>query len=65
MTEREIFLGALQTTTPAERVAFLDRACGHDPDLRRQVEALVAEHEQLGSYLESPADAPERTSGEP
>src|SRR2546422_4903627 len=55
MTERELFLAALKQPSAAERAAFLDQACGTDANLRRQIEALLAEHEQLGSYLESPA----------
>src|SRR2546427_12692094 len=29
--------------TPAERDAFLARACAHDPALRREVESLLAQ----------------------
>jgi hypothetical protein len=54
MMEREIFLAALKQPSAAERAAYLDQACGGDANLRRQVEALLAEHDQLGSYLESP-----------
>jgi serine/threonine protein kinase len=61
MTEREIFLAALKQPTAGERAAFLDQACGSDADLRGQIEALLAEHEQLGSYLEAPVAAGQRT----
>jgi WD40 repeat protein/serine/threonine protein kinase len=60
MTEREIFVAALHQPGPAERRAFLDRACG-DPDARARVEALLAAHEGLGSFLEGPAGAPPGT----
>jgi eukaryotic-like serine/threonine-protein kinase len=40
---------------PAERAAFLDQACGKDESLRKQVEALLAAHEEAGSFIESPA----------
>ena len=49
MTEREIFLAALKQPTAGERAALLDQACGFDANLRGQIEALLAEHEQLGS----------------
>src|SRR5438270_10215844 len=67
MNEREIFLAALKQPSAAERAAYLDQACGPDTNLRRQVEALLAEHEKLGSYLEAPARAPHvvATVGEP
>jgi serine/threonine protein kinase/tetratricopeptide (TPR) repeat protein len=55
MTERDLFIAALREGDPAERAAYLDRACGGDAALRGRVEALLREHEQLGSFLESPA----------
>ncbi len=57
MKERGIFVDALQRQTAAERSAFLTEACGGNADLREQVEALLREHEQLGSFLESPPPA--------
>jgi tetratricopeptide (TPR) repeat protein len=39
---------------PAEREAFLDQACSHDPELRRTVEELLAEDANAGSLLEHP-----------
>ena len=55
MTEREIFVAALAKSNDAERVAYLNEACGSDVDLREQVQILLNEHAQLGSFLESPA----------
>jgi serine/threonine protein kinase/tetratricopeptide (TPR) repeat protein len=55
MTERDIFLAALQQPDPAARAALLDRACGADRALRGAVEELLREQEQLGSFLEQPA----------
>src|SRR5262249_43065336 len=40
---------------PAERAAYLDRACGTDAGFRRQVEALLAAHFRSGEFLDSPA----------
>jgi serine/threonine protein kinase/Flp pilus assembly protein TadD len=49
----ELFEAAL-ALEPDERVAFLDRACNHDPELRRTVEELLAEDANAGSLLEHP-----------
>jgi eukaryotic-like serine/threonine-protein kinase len=38
-----------------EREVFLARACGEDEALRREVEMLIAGHEEAGSFLKSPA----------
>jgi serine/threonine protein kinase/tetratricopeptide (TPR) repeat protein len=56
---------------PAQREAFLDQACSHDPKLRRTVEELLAEDANAGSLLEHPpfdfvgaaAMCPPRASG--
>src|SRR5215471_1152418 len=55
MTERDIFIAALQREDPAQRRAYLDEACAGRPDLRRQVEHLLRLHQGAGSFLESPA----------
>lgn len=46
--------GASLRREPGQRAAFLDQACGGDEELRREVEALIAAHEQADS-LASPA----------
>ncbi|MBX9623102.1 MAG: serine/threonine-protein kinase, partial [Gemmataceae bacterium] len=56
MTERDLFLSALDLP-PADRPAYLDRACGHDPALRRRVDGLLAAHAAAGSFLENPGTA--------
>ena len=33
---------------PSARPAFVDRACGGDPDMRREIEALLAEEDEPG-----------------
>src|SRR5690348_1355505 len=44
---------------PAEgRDACLQRACGGDQALEREVHALLASHQQAGSFLEKPATEP-------
>src|SRR3954447_5933545 len=55
MSEREIFVAALNQPSEAERAAYLGQACGSDAGLREKVESLLREHEGLGSFLESPA----------
>src|SRR5947209_15567299 len=55
MTERDIFVAALQQDDPARRRAYLDGACARQPDLRRQVQDLLRLHEGAGSFLEQPA----------
>src|SRR4051812_30808321 len=65
MTERDVFIAALQKEDPAE-------ACSGRPDLRGQVEGLLRLHEGAGRFLDRPAvespatgafqDASERTA---
>ncbi len=48
-------LAAALERAPGERNAYLDQACG-EPDLRREVESLIAAHEQAQtSFLAQPA----------
>jgi serine/threonine protein kinase/tetratricopeptide (TPR) repeat protein len=49
----QLFEAAL-ALKPAERRAFLDQACSHNPELRRTVEELLAEDANAGSLLEHP-----------
>jgi WD40 repeat protein/serine/threonine protein kinase len=57
MTERTIFLAALEIADPAERATYLEQACAGNAALRRQVEALLTIHERGGSFLDVPAVA--------
>jgi hypothetical protein len=54
MTERELFLAALERDDPTERAAFLDQACGADVSLRQRVEALLHSHERAADFMEVP-----------
>ncbi|MCG3161175.1 MAG: Serine/threonine-protein kinase PknD [Acidobacteria bacterium] len=38
-----------------ERESFIAEACGDDGNLRREIELLLAAHEDAGSFLEAPA----------
>src|SRR5207244_45759 len=49
-----LFHSALELK-PTERAHFLSEACAGDESLRRQVEALLAAHEEAGSFIERPA----------
>jgi hypothetical protein len=52
-----IFTEALARPDRAERVAYLDGACGGDAELRRRVEELLAAHPGMGRFLEPDAAA--------
>src|SRR5262249_45161607 len=54
MSERSIFLNALDREDPAERAAYLDQACAGRPELRRRIERLLQAHVEE-SFLEVPA----------
>src|SRR5919106_1259232 len=51
---KQIFQSALERN-PAERSAFLSRACADDPALRSEVESLIASHDQAGDSIEAMA----------
>jgi serine/threonine protein kinase len=55
MTEREIFLRALDREGARERAAYLDAACAGRPALRRRIEALLRSHCEAGDFLGVPA----------
>jgi DNA-directed RNA polymerase specialized sigma24 family protein len=57
MDEEALFASALEKATPAEREAFLARACGADDALRRRVERLLASHEKAVGILERGPEA--------
>jgi WD40 repeat protein/serine/threonine protein kinase len=61
MTERELFIAALRLPEGEGRAAFLEAACADQP-LRERVESMLRDHEQLGSFLESPASPPAATA---
>src|SRR5271163_4698107 len=57
MTEqpnREVaVLNAALELRPAERGAYLDKACAGDAALRQRVESLLQAHDQAGRFLET------------
>jgi tRNA A-37 threonylcarbamoyl transferase component Bud32 len=50
----DVYCDALELELTA-RAAFLDQACAGDDELRREVESLVAAHEQAGHFITTPA----------
>jgi len=48
----DVFRRALEQE-PARRAAFLDETCADDPDLRAEVESLLAAHEQASGLLDT------------
>jgi WD40 repeat protein/serine/threonine protein kinase len=53
MSERNVFIAALQIDDAGKRRAYLDYACASDPALRQRVEDLLRVFENAGSFLES------------
>jgi serine/threonine protein kinase len=49
----EVFTEAIQLPSE-ERIAFLDRACPDDEELRRRIEKLLRSNDRAGDFLETP-----------
>jgi serine/threonine protein kinase len=54
MTERDIFLAALEKDDPTERARYLDEAAGADSPLRRRIEALLRSLDQDADFMNVP-----------
>src|SRR5262249_13195743 len=66
VSEKSIFLAALDKGSPAERAAYLDQVCGDNRPLRAEVEALLAAHDRLDPLPPAPgttAEEPPRAEG--
>jgi serine/threonine protein kinase len=50
-----VFDQALEMNVPADRKAYLERACADDPDLRSRVEGLLRAYADAGSFMQEPA----------
>src|SRR5262245_45934854 len=61
LPDEEIFQTARRIDAAEARRDYLDRACGNDTTLRKQVDALLAAYESSDSFLEAPS--PEVPSG--
>src|SRR5438105_536390 len=55
VTERSVFLEALEKKDPAMRAAYLDTACAGRPALRQRIEELLRSHDEADTFLEVPA----------
>jgi eukaryotic-like serine/threonine-protein kinase len=65
MSERDLFIAALNITAPAERSAWLDQECGGDAALRQRIDVLLQAFDKAGSLLEKPVVAVGPTIDEP
>ncbi|QDU44672.1 Serine/threonine-protein kinase PknB [Symmachiella dynata] len=54
LSERTIFLQAIEEENLDDRLAYLDSVCGDDKDLRASVEALLAAHNGPATLLDHP-----------
>lgn len=52
---RSVFDRVSEIDSPIERKNYLDQACGGDLALRAEVEALLAAHDQVGSFMQGTA----------
>jgi serine/threonine protein kinase len=64
MSERDLFIAALQKEDLAERAAYLDQACAGDAELRQRIEVLLTAHHQSSSFLQEPGVPTRETSDE-
>ena len=56
VNERSIFLKALEIESEEAVASFLDEACGSNVELRRNVEALLREHNKQDDLLDLTRD---------
>jgi hypothetical protein len=52
-----VFFTALEKSTPEERAAYLDEACGQDTKLRQRVEKMLNAQPNVGDFLQQPLRA--------
>jgi WD40 repeat protein/serine/threonine protein kinase len=50
---KTLFLATADIASPADRIAFLDRECAGNPELRQRVDALLKSIEQPDSFLQT------------
>lgn len=50
---RAIFVEALERNDPIDRAGYLDRACGDDLELRRQIEELIISYAEAGDFFKA------------
>jgi hypothetical protein len=59
---KSIFLEALERPAGPGRLAYLEGACGNDPELRAEVEELLDAHDRASGFLGSSLDMMTSTS---
>lgn len=64
MSERTIFLAALEIEDPVRRAEYIDGACGADAGLHQRIHDLLLAHAKVGGFLEQPAVGPETETEE-
>src|SRR5437870_6359855 len=60
-----VFAQAIEIESSEDRAAFLDQACGNEPELRREVENLVVDYFKAGRFLERPLAERQTAGAEP
>ena len=58
MTERDLFIAALQKDDASQRRDYLRAVCGLNLALLERVEGLLRVYEEADSFLESPPSPP-------
>src|SRR2546421_222769 len=56
MNELDLFAAAIAIADPAERAAWLERACAGQPDRHARLEQLLAAHFHSNPLLDQPPD---------
>src|SRR5205809_128393 len=54
LSERSIFLEAIEKPSEAERAAFVARVCRGNPQLQAEVQVLLRAHQESGDLLDAP-----------
>jgi eukaryotic-like serine/threonine-protein kinase len=57
MNETVIFSAAIKLS-PEQRPSFVKAACAGNPQLEQEVDALLKEHDEIGSFIDHPALQP-------
>jgi tetratricopeptide (TPR) repeat protein len=65
MDKVEIFNIAAEMDDPAERLSYLDKACGSDQRLRADIESLLESDRDVGDYFKVPVIDTKITLGDP
>ena len=65
VSEKSLFLSAIEIDSVAERKAFLEKTCRGNDELRAEVENLLAEHERSTSLLDAPVFGASSVDREP